>query len=61
MKEIEMRENCRIINGCTYKSTDISAAHYQLQQNLIQNKCSDMASLVNGLICKLSNLQIHEY
>ena len=55
-----MRENYRKLMGCYYKNSYISAANYPLQPNLVQNQCYEMTPLVNSLICKLSNLHIHE-
>ena len=47
--------------GSTYRITYISAAYCPIKPYLVANTCLDMARLVNGPKCKLSNLFIHEY
>ena len=46
--------------GCFYKNTHISAATHHSTLNLVSNLFKDMAVVLAGWICKLSNLNIHE-
>ena len=47
--------------GCFYKNTHISAATYLKTLNLVSNLFKDIAGALDGWICKLSNLNIHEF
>ena len=47
--------------GCTYKNAHISAATYPRTLNLVSNYFKDIAPLLDGWICKLYNLNIHEF
>ena len=47
--------------GGTYNITYVTAANYSRIPNLLQNKSSNLTLYFNNMICKLSNLHIHEY
>ena len=46
--------------GCFYKNTHISEATHPITLNLVSNLCKDIAVVLAGWICKLSNLNIHD-
>ena len=47
--------------GCFYKNTHISASTHPKTLNLVSNLFKDIAVVLAGWICKLSNLNIHEF
>ena len=46
---------------CFYKTTHISAATHPKTLNLVSNLFKDIAVVLAGWMCKLSNLNIHEF
>ena len=46
--------------GITYKITHISAAYSPYVANKVPTYCYDTALYLNGNICQLSHLHIHE-
>ena len=49
------------LRGYTYKITHISAAYSPYVANKVPTYCYDTALYLNGDICQLSHLRIHEY
>ena len=47
--------------GCFYKNTHISAASHPRIINVVSNVFKDIAVVLAGWICKLSNMNIHEF
>ena len=47
--------------GCFYKNSHISAATRPRTLNLVSNLAKDISVVLAGWICKLSNLNIHEF
>ena len=48
------------MKGYTYKITHISAAYGPYVANKVPTYCYDTALYLNGYICQLSHLHIHE-
>ena len=60
MKPWAFWEKYSKIRGYTYKITHISAAYSPYVANKVPTYCYDTALYLNGNICQLSHLHIHE-
>ena len=61
MNFLENIRNERKIKGDTYKITPSSVTYCPSVPNSISNECHEAGLLLNGQICRLSNLHNHEY